>query len=92
MQMLVAAYNIANRNPLGSAAGYGSSFPLDREMTTSLLGFETLHYNVVAAQMSRGKPNAPPRWPSVPSPRHSAIRAMDVCMWMCQNFGFVSFP
>ena len=55
MQMLAAAYNVANQNPLGSAAGYGSSFPLDREMTTRLLGFGTLHYNVVAAQMSRGK-------------------------------------
>ena len=55
MEMVVAAYNIANQNPLGSAAGYGSSFPLDREMTTRLLEFAELHYNVVAAQMSRGK-------------------------------------
>ena len=78
MQMLVAAYNVANQNPLGSAAGYGSSFPLDREMTTRLLGFETMHYNVVAAQMSRGKTER--------------AAAMDVCMWMCQNFGFISFP
>ena len=54
MQMLVAAYHIANQNPLGSAAGYGSSFPLDRSMTTQLLGFQDLHYNVIAAQMSRG--------------------------------------
>lgn len=92
MQMLVAAYNIANQNPLGSAAGYGSSFPLDREMTTRLLGFDTLHYNVVAAQMSRGKTER------AASMAISAIAstlghlAMDVCMWMCQNFGFVSFP
>ena len=55
MQMIVAAYNVANQNPLGSAAGYGSSFPLNRTMTTRLLHFETLNYNVVAAQMSRGK-------------------------------------
>ena len=55
LQILSSAYKIADQNPLGSAAGYGSSFPLDRELTTELLGFETLHYNVVAAQMSRGK-------------------------------------
>ena len=55
MEMVVAAYNIANQNPLGSAAGYGSSFPLNRTMTTELLGFDALHYNVVAAPMSRGK-------------------------------------
>jgi len=92
MQMLVAAYNVANQNPLGSAAGYGSSFPLDREMTTRLLDFGTMHYNVVAAQMSRGKTER------AASMAISAIAstlghlAMDVCMWMCQNFGFVSFP
>ena len=84
MQMLVAAYNIANQNPLGSAAGYGSSFPLNREMTTELLHFKTLHYNVVAAQMSRGKTER------AVSMAISAIAstlghlAMDVCMWMCQ--------
>ena len=55
MRLIAAAWHIANQNPLGSAAGYGSSFPLDRTMTTRLMGFETLHYNVVAAQMSRGK-------------------------------------
>lgn len=72
MRLIAAAWHIANQNPLGSAAGYGSSFPLDREMTTRLLGFETLHYNVVAAQMSRGKANAPPPTPSRPSLRPSA--------------------
>ena len=92
MQMLVAAYHIANQNPLGSAAGYGSSFPLDRSMTTQLLGFQDLHYNVIAAQMSRGKTER------AASMAISAIAStlgrlsMDICMWMCQNFGFISFP
>lgn len=92
MQMLVAAYHIANQNPLGSAAGYGSSFPLDRTMTTQLLGFQDLHYNVIAAHMSRGKTER------AASMAISAIAStlgrlsMDICMWMCQNFGFISFP
>ena len=92
MQMLVAAYNVANQNPLGSAAGYGSSFPLDREMTTRLLGFETLHYNVVAAQMSRGKTERAAAMAIASIASTLGPLAMDVCMWMCQNFGFVSFP
>ncbi|WP_285798869.1 argininosuccinate lyase [Duncaniella freteri] len=92
MQMLVAAYNVANQNPLGSAAGYGSSFPLDREMTTRLLGFETLHYNVVAAQMSRGKTERTVSMAIASIASTLGHLAMDVCMWMCQNFGFVSFP
>ena len=92
MQMLVAAYNVANQNPLGSAAGYGSSFPLDREMTTRLLGFETLHYNVVAAQMSRGKTERAVSMAIASIASTLGHLAMDVCMWMCQNFGFVSFP
>ena len=92
MQMLVAAYNVANQNPLGSAAGYGSSFPLDREMTTRLLNFETLHYNVVAAQMSRGKTERAASMAIAAIASTLGRLAMDVCMWMCQNFGFVSFP
>ncbi len=92
MEMVAAAYKIVNQNPLGSAAGYGSSFPLDREMTTALLNFRTLHYNVVAAQMSRGKSER------AVAAAISAVAAtlgrfsMDVCLYMCQNFGFVSFP
>ena len=92
MQMLVAAYNIANQNPLGSAAGYGSSFPLDREMTTRLLGFETLHYNVVAAQMSRGKTERAAAMAIASIASTLGRFAMDVCQYMCQNFAFISFP
>ena len=92
MQMLVAAYNVANQNPLGSAAGYGSSFRLAREMTTRLLGFETMHYNVVAAQMSRGKTERAAAMAIASIASTLGHLAMDVCMWMCQNFGFISFP
>ncbi|MDE6371386.1 MAG: argininosuccinate lyase [Duncaniella sp.] len=92
MHLLLAAYKIANQNPLGSAAGYGSSFPLDREMTTRLLGFETLNYNVVAAQMSRGKTERAASMAIAAIASTLGHMAMDVCMWMCQNFGFVSFP
>ncbi len=92
MQFLAAAYNIANQNPLGSAAGYGSSFPLNRTMTTELLGFETMHYNVVAAQMSRGKTERAVGMAIAAIASTLGRFAMDVCMWMCQNFGFISFP
>lgn len=92
MRMLLAAYDTVNQNPLGSAAGYGSSFPLDREMTTRLLGFETMHYNVVAAQMSRGKSERAVSMAIASVASTLGHLAMDVCMWMCQNFGFVSFP
>ncbi len=89
---LQAAYSVVNKNPLGSAAGYGSSFPLNRKMTTELLGFETLNYNVVSAQMGRGKTER------IVASALSNIAAtvsklsMDACLFLNQNFGFISFP
>lgn len=92
LQIVAAAYRIANQNPLGSAAGYGSSFPLDRQMTTDLLGFDTMHYNVVAAQMSRGKTERAVAMAIEAIASTVGHFAMDVCLWMCSNFGFVRFP
>ena len=92
MQMLLAAYKVCNRNPLGSAAGYGSSFPLNRTMTTELLGFDSMNYNVVYAQMGRGKSER------IVAQGMSAIAATlarlakDNCLFMNQNFGFISYP
>ncbi len=87
-----SAFDIVNRNPLGSAAGYGSSFPLNRQMTTELLGFESMNYNVVYAQMGRGKAEkVVANAISVMADTLSKF-AMDVCIYMGQNHGFISFP
>ena len=92
MMMLNAAYRITNRNPLGSAAGYGSSFPLNRTMTTQLLGFDTTTYNVVYAQMGRGKMerNVSAAMTSVAATLSKM--AFDACLFNSQNFGFVKLP
>ena len=92
MILLQAAYKITNQNPLGSAAGYGSSFPLNRTMTTKLLGFETLSYNVVYAQMGRGKTEKTIAFALSSIGATLAKMAMDVCLFMNQNFSFISFP
>ncbi|MFI3277769.1 MAG: argininosuccinate lyase [Rikenellaceae bacterium] len=92
MRLLAAAFETVDQNPLGSAAGYGSSFPLNRTMTTELLGFETMHFNVVAAQMSRGKSERATAYAMAAIASTVAKFAMDVCLFNSQNFGFVSFP
>lgn len=90
--LLNAAIQTVDQNPLGSAAGYGSSFPIDRELTTKEMGFATLKYNVVAAQMSRGKSERTIA-ASLGSLCNTMSRfAMDTCLYMSQNFGFISFP
>lgn len=92
METLLAAYRITNKNPLGSAAGYGSSFPLNRTMTTELLGFEDLNYNVVYAQMGRGKAERSVAQAIASLASTLSKLAQDVCLYNCQNFGFVKFP
>lgn len=92
VRMLLAAYDVVNQNPLGSAAGYGSSFPLDREMTTQLLEFGDLHYNVVAAQMSRGKSERAVASAMAAIAATLGRFAMDVCLYMSPNYGFIKFP
>lgn len=92
MLFLQAAYRMANRNPLGSAAGYGSSFPLDRSMTTRLLGFESMDYNVVYAQMGRGKTERNVAFAMASVAGTLSKMAFDACMFNSQNFGFVKLP
>ena len=92
MYMLRGAYRVVDQNPLGSAAGYGSSFPLDRKMTTGLLGFGSMDYNSIAAQLSRGRAER-----AVASAIGGIALtlnkfASDCCMYMCPNYGFISFP
>jgi argininosuccinate lyase len=89
---LQAAHKIINKNPLGSAAGYGSSFPLNRTMTTKLLGFDDLNYNVVYAQMGRGKSERVVSQAMASVAETLGKMAMDITLFMSQNFGFVSFP
>ncbi|UOB17742.1 argininosuccinate lyase [Abyssalbus ytuae] len=87
-----AAYRIVDQNPLGSAAGYGSSFPIDRDFTTREMNFETLKYNVVAAQMSRGKAEKSVAFGISSIASTLAKLAMDICLYMSQNFDFITFP
>jgi len=89
---LASAWNVVNQNPLGSAAGYGSSFPLDRDMTTRLLGFGSMNYNSISAQLSRGK--AEKTVANALSSLASTLNkfAADCIMYMCGNYGFISFP
>lgn len=92
LDLLQAAYKLSNKNPLGSAAGYGSSFPLDRTLTTKLLGFEDLHYNVINAQNSRGKTEKTIAFAISGISGTLNKLASDVCIFMNQHFGFISFP
>lgn len=92
MLFLQAAYKMTNRNPLGSAAGYGSSFPLNRTMTTKLLGFDSMDYNVVYAQMGRGKMERNVAFALSTVAGTLAKMAFDACMFNCQNFSFVKLP
>jgi argininosuccinate lyase len=92
MMMLQAAYRQTNRNPLGSAAGYGSSFPLNRTMTTNLLGFDSMDYNVVYAQMGRGKTERNVAFAMASVASTISKMAFDACMFNSQNFSFVRLP
>ncbi len=92
LQLLLSAWKITNRNPLGSAAGYGSSFPLDRQLTTDLLGFDSMNYNVVYAQMGRGKMERTVANALAGVAATVAKLAFDACMFTSQNFGFIRLP
>ena len=89
---LQSAYRLANKNPLGSAAGYGSSFPLDRDFTTELLGFDAPHVNAIAAQMSRGKTERAVAQALGNVAATLGKFSADCCLFMSQNFGFIAFP
>ncbi len=92
LQLLLAAYKICNRNPLGSAAGYGSSFPLNRQMTTDLLGFDSMDYNVVYAQMGRGKTERIVSFAIASIAGTLSKLSYDACLYNSQNFGFIKLP
>ncbi len=92
LQVLLAAYKICNRNPLGSAAGYGSSFPLNRQMTTDLLGFDTMNYNVVYAQMGRGKMERTVAYAISSIAATISKLSFDACLFNSQNFAFIKLP
>ncbi len=92
MEALLSAYKIVNKNPLGSGAGYGSSFPLNRKLTTKLLGFDILNYNVVYAQMTRGKSEYAVLTALSNLAQTLSRLAMDVCLYNSQNFGFIKLP
>ncbi|MCX6308018.1 MAG: argininosuccinate lyase [Bacteroidia bacterium] len=92
LQVLLSAYKVCNRNPLGSAAGYGSSFPLNRQMTTDLLGFDGMNYNVVYAQMGRGKMERTVAFALASIAGTVSKLAFDACLFTSQNFGFIKLP
>lgn len=92
MQVMLSAYKVANKNPLGSAAGYGSSFPINRKMTTELLGFDDLNYNVVYAQMTRGKSEKIMAQAMANVAYTLSKLSSDACIFLNQHFGFISFP
>lgn len=92
LRLLKAAFDIVNQNPLGSAAGYGNSFPLDRMATTELLGFADIHVNSVAAQMSRGKTETAVAFALAAFSSTLGRMTMDICLYNSQNFNFLSFP
>ena len=92
MELVTAAYHVTNKNPLGSGAGYGSSFPLNRKMTTELLNFDSMNHNVVYAQMTRGKTEKVTAMAMASVAATLSKLAYDVCLYMNQNFGFIKFP